>query len=164
VALAKQDAGKTEEFALKLSKLLRLRLIENSPAKLPLTEEIETIRLYLEIEKERFFDRLDYSVVIPENTEKLLVPTDILLYLVENSIKHGISKQVGKGMIKVEITATGNQIKMSVADNGPDFPENPIYGTGLKSILEKLDILYPDNYEFAIFNHPEKRVEITLNK
>lgn len=163
-ALAKQDSGKTEEFALKLSKLLRLRLIENSPSKLPLTEEIETIRLYLEIEKERFFDRLDYSVVIPENTEKLLVPTDILLYLVENSIKHGISKQVGKGIIKVEITAPGDQIKMSVADNGPDFPENPIYGTGLKSILEKLDILYPDNYEFAIFNHSEKRVEITLNK
>lgn len=163
-ALAKQDAGKTEEFALKLSKLLRLRLIENSPSKLPLTEEIETIRLYLEIEKERFFDRLDYSVFIPENTEKLLVPTDILLYLVENSIKHGISKQVGKGIIKVEITTHANQIKMSVADNGPDFPENPIYGTGLKSILEKLDILYPDNYEFAIFNHPEKRVEITLNK
>lgn len=163
-ALAKTEPSKAEEFALKLPKLLRLRLNENKPAELPAEQEIETIRLYLEIEKERFCDRLDYSIVTPDNQDKLIIPTDILLYLVENAIKHGVSKQTGKGMVKVEITISGNQVTMRVADNGPDFPDNTLYGTGLKSILEKLQLLYMDNYEFAIFNHPNKRIEIKYQK
>lgn len=163
-ALAKQDPTKAEDFALKLSKLLRLRLNENTPTELPVSQELETIQIYLEIEKERFFDRLDYTITVQDDAKNIKIPSDILLYLVENSIKHGISKQTGKGIVKIEIATDGKHIKMSVADNGPDFPENPIYGTGLKSILEKLNILYPDNYEFTIFNQPEKRIEITLNK
>ena len=158
------DTVKAEEFALKLSKLLRLRLNENKLTELPLRQELETIELYLEIEKERFCDRLEYEIVISENNDKLMIPTDILLYLVENSIKHGVSKQAGKGIVKVEITESFHYVTMSVADNGPDFPNNPIYGTGLKSILEKLEILYPDNFEFAIFNHPNKRVEIKFQR
>lgn len=163
-ALIKIDTIKAEEFALKLSKLLRLRLNESKPAELPIDQEIETIRLYLEIEKERFGDRLEYSIVIPEDTKNQIIPSDLLLYLVENSIKHGISKQTGKGIVKVEITNSGNQVKMCVADNGPNFPNNPIYGTGLKSILEKLELLYMDNYEFALFNHPNKHVEIKFQR
>ncbi len=163
-SLAKQDAGRTEEFALKLSKLLRSRLSEKAIHEVPLSEEIETIKLYLEIEKERFFDRLDYSIQIPENSEALKIPSDILLHLVENSIKHGISKQTGIGIIKIEVSADDHQLHLRVFDNGPDFPDSPIYGTGLKSILEKLNILYPDQYEFAIFNHPNKHVEIVLKR
>lgn len=163
-ALIKIDTVKAEEFALKLSKLLRLRLNESKPAESPIDQEIETIRLYLEIEKERFGDRLEYSIEIPEDTKNRIIPSDLLLYLVENSIKHGISKQTGKGIVKVEITSSGNQVKMCVADNGPDFPNNPIYGTGLKSILEKLELLYMDNYEFALYNHPNKHVEIKFQR
>lgn len=163
-ALIKIDTVKAEEFALKLSKLLRLRLNESKPAELPIDQEIETIRLYLEIEKERFGDRLEYSIVIAEDTKNRVIPSDLLLYLVENSIKHGISKQTGKGIVKVEITSSENQVKMCVADNGPDFPNNPIYGTGLKSILEKLELLYMDNYELALFNHPNKHVEIKFQR
>ncbi len=161
-SLAKQDASKTEEFALKLSNLLRLRLSENTLSEISLSEEIQTIKLYLEIEKERFFDRLDYSIYVPENAQVLKLPSDILLHLVENSIKHGISKQTGIGIIKITVSADDHRLHLCVFDNGPDFPDSPIYGTGLKSILEKLNILYPDQYEFAIFNHPNKHVEIVL--
>ena len=163
-SLTQQDPAKAEDFALKLSRLLRLRLNENTPSELPISQELETIQIYLEIEKERFFDRLDYTITVPNDDKNIKIPSDILLYLVENSIKHGISKQTGKGMLSIEITTTQTQVKMCVSDNGPDFPENPIYGTGLKSILEKLDILYPENYEFAIFHHPNKRVEIKFQK
>ncbi len=163
-SLAKQDASKTEDFALKLSQLLRLRLSSNTPSEIPLVKEIETIKLYLEIERERFFDRLEYEIDLPRNPDEIKIPSDILLNLVENSIKHGIGKQTGSGIIKIKVTDDESRIKLAVYDNGPNFPENPIYGTGLKSIMDKLDILYPDSYEFAIFNHPQKRIEISINK
>lgn len=163
-SLACQDAKKTEEFALKLAQLLRLRLQDNQSAEIPLEDEIETIQLYLEIEKERFHDRLKYSIETPDSSKKILIPSNVILFLIENSVKHGISQQTGNGMIKIAIKEDSEHLKIMVSDNGPNFPDKPIYGTGLKSLMEKLDILYPGAYEFVIFNHPEKRTEITLNK
>ncbi len=161
-SLTRQDAIKAEEFALKLSKLFRLRLSEKLATVIPLSKEIETIKLYLEIEEERFFDRFEYSIKVPQEINNINIPSDLLLHLVENSIKHGISKQIEKGILIIEIEKIEKQLLIKVFDNGPDFPDTPIYGTGLKSLFEKLDILYPNKYEFTIFNKPNKHVEIIL--
>ena len=92
----------------------------------------------------------------------IIIPSNILLHLIENSIKHGVSKTSGKSNITIQVEKIENDLHLRIFDNGPDFPEKPIYGTGLKNILEKLDILYPNRYEFAIFNHPQKHTEIIL--
>lgn len=162
-SLAKQDAKKTEDFALKLAKLLRFRLSEDPEKEIPLMEEIETIKLYLEIEKERFGERFNYFIKIQEETQKLHIPSFILLHLIENAIKHGISKNSGDGKIRLVVSMVDDTLLLKVYDNGPDFPKSPVYGTGIKNIIEKLDILYPDNFEFSISNTPSKFVMISLN-
>jgi len=161
-SLAKQDADKTEDFALKLSKLLRLRLSENQAVEISLNEEIETTKLYLEIEKERFYDRLNYTINFPEESGKTQIPSNILFCLAENAVKHGINS--GGNKISIDIEENRQTITLSVSDNGNNFPENPVFGTGLKSLMEKLEILFPNNHELAIKNKPEKKIMVTLAK
>ncbi len=161
-SLVKQDASRAEEFALKLSKLFRLKFLENEPILTTMSKEIDTIRLYLEIEQERFNDRFHFSINAPETLMNEKVPSFVLLHLVENAVKHGISKESGTGEIHIQIEKQNDQTVISVSDNGPDFPENLVYGTGLKNIIEKLNILYADRYEFSIFKYPQKRVELRL--
>lgn len=161
-SLVKQDVIKAEEFALKLSKLFRLKFLENEPILTTMSKEIDTIRLYLEIEQERFNDRLHFTIDAPETLMNEKAPSFVLLHLVENAVKHGISKVSGTGEIHIQIKKQNDRTTISVSDNGPDFPENLVYGTGLKNIIEKLNMLYANRYEFSIFKYPQKRVELRL--
>lgn len=161
-SLVKQDVNKAEEFALKLSKLFRLKFLENEPILTTMSKEIDTIRLYLEIEQERFNDRLHFTIDAPETLMNEKAPSFVLLHLVENAVKHGISKVSGTGEIHIQIKKQNDRTTISVSDNGPDFPENLVHGTGLKNIIEKLNMLYANRYEFSIFKYPQKRVELRL--
>ena len=82
--------------------------------------------------------------------------------VVENAIKHGISRITGVGELKLEIFRTDANLQIKVSDNGPDFPENLMTGYGLQNIYEKLDILYPHKYEISIQNGNNKNISVIL--
>jgi LytS/YehU family sensor histidine kinase len=96
--------------------------------------------------------------------EELMIPKFLIQPLVEHAIKHGVSKNPGNVLIKLSITSSEKETNIAIFDNGPKFPEDFVTGYGLKSIHERLDILYPDKYAIQVQNEPEKNISITLNK
>lgn len=160
--LARINTEKTEHMALSLSKLFRYSINKEQSDWSNFAEEMEMVRIYLDIEKVRFDDRLEYAIHLPEDMKTVKVPRFIIQPLVENAIKHGTSKLVGKGMVVASASRNGNWIEIKVADNGPDFPTELAPGFGLQSIYDKLEILYPNRFELHFVNSPEKLILIKL--
>ena len=82
--------------------------------------------------------------------------------LVENAIKHGISKIEGEGEISLTIKKANQQIEIEVADNGPDFPEGLVAGYGLQSLYDLLKICYKDKAEVNWQNAPAKMITVRI--
>ena len=161
--LAHDDADKTEHMALSLSKLFRYSINKDQSDWTTFKEEMEMVRIYLDVEKVRFDERLSYSVELPKALEEHKIPRFMIQPLVENAVKHGISKSVGNGQIKVVVTQEGRKISVAISDSGPAFPNDLAPGFGIQSIYDKLEILYQDKFEMNFINSPSKQVLITLN-
>ncbi|NLU38564.1 MAG: histidine kinase [Bacteroidales bacterium] len=160
--LAKTDAEKTEHMALSLSKLFRYSINKEQSDWSTFAEEMEMVNVYLDIEKVRFDDRLEFTIDLPNELKTTKIPRFIIQPLVENAIKHGISQLVTKGQIAVTVSKNASWMEISVHDNGPLFPDEMAPGFGLQSIYDKLEILYPNCFELHFVNSPQKQVLIKL--
>ena len=127
-------------------------------------DEVEMAEVYLQIEKIRFEDQLNYSVHIDEELRHYLLPRFILQPIVENAVKHGLKATGKMTEIRLEVKKNGSGILLNIADNGPEFPDELVPGYGIKSIFDKLDLLFPDAYELRFNNEPGKQVSIYLKK
>jgi sensor histidine kinase YesM len=161
-ALAHIDSKRTEEMALSLSKLFRYNVNREEDMVSTIRQEIEMVQLYLQIEKQRFADRLSFDILVDENLNEHQVPRFLIQPLVENAIKHGISKITGQGVIKLKIFERGKNLFIEIYDNGPEFPQGLITGYGLQNTYDKLTLLYKKPYEIRFVNEPEKYIQIKL--
>lgn len=160
--LALVDAEKTRQMALALSRFFRYSINKEQTNLIPVSEEVEMIRTYLEIEKIRFSERLDYQIETDAASATFLLPRLLLQPLTENCIKHGWKGDTESIQIRISIRKDTDTLILSVKDNGAPFPAGFIPGYGLKSTYDKLDLLFPDRYKLEIVTDPEKEVRITL--
>ena len=160
--LAHENADKTEYMALSLSKLFRYSINKEKSDWTTLEEELEMVKIYLEVEKVRFDERLTYSVEIPDTLREYRIPRFTIQPLVENAVKHGIAKLIKPGKIGIVVTFENNWLTIDVYDSGPAFPDDLNPGIGLQGIYDKLEILYPDRFEMNFSNSPLKKVTIRL--
>jgi LytS/YehU family sensor histidine kinase len=116
----------------------------------------------LDIEQVRFQERLTYSVHVAPGLEHLLIPRFLLQPLVENAVKHGISRLADKGYIHVNVATRGAEVILAVHDNGPTFPNDFLPGYGLQSIQEKLRLLYGAQATLSVNLQERKQVEIAF--
>ncbi len=158
------NPDKAEEMTLLLSKFFRYNTNRQNHHLTTLGEELEMVETYLEIEKVRFGDRLQYQVALPDGARQYLVPRFLLQPLVENAIKHGISKLPEAGQLNIEVSQKENLLEIVLKDNGPVFSENMQLGYGWQSTRDKLELLFPKNADFYFENTPEKKVVISLKK
>lgn len=161
--LSKINPDKTEHMALSLSKLFRYSINKEQSDWSTIAEEMRMVNIYLDIEKVRFEDRLKFSIDLPGNLEEVQVPRFLIQPLVENAMKHGISKCIEQGVVKVSVNRTNGWLEVSVADNGPDFPDELDAGFGLQSIYDKLEIMYPRGFELHFLKSPDKQILIKLS-
>ena len=161
-SLIHEDAGKAEDMTLKLSRLFRYSI--NSPQEnmAAVTEEMEIVNTYLEIEKIRFGDRLSFTMYIDKQAMNNNIPRFLIQPLVENALKHGLNEMASNGELKIMITREGENIALSIADNGKPFPAELNVGYGLQSTYDKLTLLYGERYEVQITNTPEKQIRILI--
>ncbi|GAA3920078.1 sensor histidine kinase [Hymenobacter algoricola] len=156
------DPVRAEEMTLLLAKLFRYTTsMANSPLN-SVHEELDVVRTYLDIEQVRFQERLTYSVQVAPGLEKLQIPRFLLQPLVENAVKHGISRLASNGHIHVGIARRGAEIVLAVHDNGPPFPDEFLPGYGLQSIQEKLQLLYGAQATLSVNSQERKQVEIAF--
>ena len=131
-SLAGSDAKKTEKMALALSDFFKYSLNKEQKEKVSLKEEIQSVETYLEIEKVRFGDKLNYQLYCPGELKNIEIPQFLIQPLIENAVKHGVSKITGKGEIRLEINQLTNVLEIRVFDNGPAFSDGPFRGTDCK--------------------------------
>ncbi|WP_169304450.1 sensor histidine kinase [Pedobacter frigoris] len=158
--LATEDGLKTRNMAIALSKLFRYNINREENNYATVNEEMEMVSLYLEIEKIRFEERLQYTSKIQPGLENDLIPMHLLQPLVENAVKYGAGPN--GIVISISIKKSGKDIILSVFDEGKAFDTDLKPGYGLKSLYDKLDILAAGKYEIAFLNEP-KEVRITIS-
>ena len=153
---------------VRLSALLR-RLMRSHQHFVTLREELESIDEYLDIEVVRFGPKLQVRKEVEANTLDIIVPSMILQPLVENSIKHGLSRKLGAGSIIIRSRREKGRVVIEVEDDGMGFLMDSIdtpmsSGIGLSNVRERLHVIYGATYQLKLTSEPGKgtsaRIEI----
>jgi two-component system, LytTR family, sensor kinase len=142
----------------KLSGLLR-RLMRSTDHFVTLREELESIDEYLAIEVVRFGPQLKVDKQIAPQTLDVIVPSMILQPLVENSIKHGLSRKVGGGRITIKTMVRDGHTLIEVHDDGLGMSEERLVqalggGIGLSNVDERLRVIYGAHYHLKLTSVP----------
>jgi two-component system, LytTR family, sensor kinase len=127
-----------------LGELLRLSLQTSETPRIPLEKEIFLLSCYLEIEKTRFGERLQYRFDIAPEASAALVPTLLLQPLVENAVRHGILPVAGGGSIAVSARVENGLLKLRIEDDGQGLSGEPSNspGFGLGNVAKRLEALF----------------------
>jgi two-component system, LytTR family, sensor kinase len=144
-ALVERDPRGVRRMIARLSELLRTSLDEADEPEVPLHRELAFIDRYLEVMQIRFQGRLHVRMHADPEVNASLVPNLILQPLVENAMKHGVSKTVGAGRIEIRAQRIGERVILSVHDSGPGFSTNKsptAEGVGLRNTRQRLAQLY----------------------
>jgi two-component sensor histidine kinase len=142
----------------RLADILRRSLDRSGTQEVTLSEELEFLERYIEIERVRFGDRLTVETSIPGGTEAALVPTMILQPLVENAIRHGVSVQRGPAKITISVSRENGSLLLGVEDNGVGMQGKGLsllrMGVGLTNTQERLRQLYGERQNLHLESLP----------
>lgn len=111
----------TERTILNLARVFRYALDATQHDIVPLRDEIDAVRAYLEIEAERFEEQLRFEIAVPEDVYDTPIPPMLLQPLVENAVKHGVSPRVSGGIVRVAAVRDGGHLRLTVQDDGVGF-------------------------------------------
>ena len=132
----------------------------------PLGEELEFTQKYLDIQKARFAERLQFSVDVPQELLPAQVPSLILQPMVENAVKHGIARRVQGGAIRITASRANGTLTVRVYNDGPSLPvgwETSQSGIGILNVRTRLQSLYGDQFELSMRNQQPGGVEVTVS-
>jgi two-component system, LytTR family, sensor kinase len=149
-----------------LSDFLRRVLEDSNRQEVSLSEEIEYLQKYLEIQKVRFAERLAVKVQVPSELLNMQVPSLILQPMVENAIKHGIAKRAQGGEIRVGAARCNGMLKLTVYNDGPSLVadrENVRWGIGISNTRTRLQSLYGESFELSLQNYGQHGVEAAVS-
>jgi len=155
----------------RLSSFLRYTLVNKPAARVTVAQEVETLKLYLDIERMRFEERLRTKFEIDPATEPGLLPSLLLQPLVENAIKYAVTPQETGAEITITTQLVGTTLRIVVSDTGPglqsattdnrlsgmtyDGGEPVSTGVGLSNIRDRLSQAYGENHRFETIEPPE---------
>lgn len=138
-----------------LSDFLRKVVDVSDRQVVPLREEMQFLQKYLDIQKVRFADRLKLSLDVPEELLASPVPSLILQPIVENAIKHGISREARGGWIRLSAFRSNGFLSFRVYNDGAKLAkdwESAQSGVGIANLRSRLRMLYGDHFEFNLHN------------
>jgi LytS/YehU family sensor histidine kinase len=163
-ALIEEDPESAKSALTKLSNILRYSLQMERMEKVPLEDEIETVKNYLDLEKVRFEERLKYQIDINSGSAKIEIPPMMIQTLVENGIKHGISKRTKGGEIhiqsKVINDSDNSKLKIEIRNSGHLSADElkSSNGFGVNNTKHRLNLMYGEKALFSIRNIDEDKV------
>lgn len=165
-----QATEQANEMLTKLSKFLRYSLDHSPLDMVSLSHELETSRLYLDIEKVRFAERLKLEIEIEKKAEQALVPTLLLQPIIENSIKHAVSKKESGGTISIKARVEGENLTLEITDDGPGVSDTAIFeeeftsssGVGISNIRNRLAEIYGENHQLVFSNAQPAGLKVTV--
>jgi len=174
--IEKEKNLEASQMVASLARLFRFGLSTDDET-VPLRNEIEHVRNYLQIQKFRYSDTFDYEIDVDEKALDIKTMKLILQPIVENSLYHGIKNNIDRGYIKISGHIDGDFLVLSVSDNGygmrqekidmlySSFKQNtPDSGVGLKNIYQRVMIYYGGNAEMLIESELDEGTTITIKE
>jgi sensor histidine kinase YesM len=156
----KPDKGKS--MLLDLTKYLRTLLSRTLPEKTTLDQEIEMVKAYLNIQKIRMDERLNFKIDVPNNMLQYSFPPMLLQPLVENAITHGLEPRVEGGKILITAAEENGFMKIEVADTGMGFSNFNKPGVGIANVRERMALLFGEKGRLKIEENKPQGVRATI--
>lgn len=144
--------GRAERMVLSLSTFLRATLALDPMQDVPLAQELALQTEYLDVERERFSDRMVVEIDVPDEVRGALVPSLILQPLVENAVKHGVGATVGRVEIVLRARRSGERLILSIENDMPTDPAQaawPGAGIGQRNVRERIGARFQEAGRFA---------------
>lgn len=174
-----EGADQTVEMIGLLGSYLRYNL-DNANKTVSIQDEIENVRDYLEIQKKRLGDRLDYAIQMDAQCACAQLPCLILQPLVENSISHGLQDRLTGGCIWVSALSSGDRVQISVRDNGAGIPAEELTRLnqlqtesvwkneernriGVRNVIARLQLLFDGDVRVRVTSVPNEKTEFLLD-
>ena len=167
-ALTLKKSPKAPEVVLKLSDLLDYMLYECNVSKVTLEKEIKMLENYIELEKIRYGDDLKVEFSKEDDLSGFFISPMLLLPLVENSFKHGVSGEIHEKWIEINLNTQERTIKFSIENsrdiNSSGKKESYTEGIGLKNVIRRLELVYKDKHQIKIDDKGESyKVVLTID-
>jgi two-component system LytT family sensor kinase len=162
------DPPRAEVMVLRLARVFRHVLANSSRQMVPLREEMEFLRTYLDIEEARFGSRLHVEFDVAPEVALSPVPSLILQPVVENALRHGLGPRPGPGRLKISATSQGDMVCLAIEDDGVGAGAwnartvETAGGLGLRNIVQRLRALYRDGAHFNIQAVVPEGTRVTL--
>lgn len=159
------DDKKARSMVIKVTNLLRKILEKREQQLITFEEELDYFKNYLEIEEERFYDRLEVIVNVEDETREIMVPTLMLQPLIENAFKHGIAQLEGKGIIKLDAFIKDSVFTISLSN---DIPAHKLSSAsistnmGIQNLDNRLQQVYGKDYTLNT-KKDEDNFVVTIN-
>ncbi len=152
----------------RLSSFLRYTLVNEPEAQVTLDQEFETLKLYLDIEKMRFEERLRATFDLDPRANTARIPSLLLQPLVENAIKYAVTPMEEGAEIAITARLVGERVQITVSDTGPGLNDGgvrPSYstGVGLANIRDRLAQAYGPDHRFDARNQPDGGFVVTID-
>jgi sensor histidine kinase YesM len=141
---------KGKSMLLDLTKYLRTSLSRTLPEQTTLDQEIEMIKAYLNIQKIRMDERLNFIIDVPENLRQLSFPPMLLQPLVENAVRHGLEPKVEGGKIIIKVSEKNGFMLIEISDTGLGFSDFNKSGVGIANVRERLALLFGEKGRLLI--------------
>lgn len=167
--LISDNPKKAEEMVSKISQFLKFILTGNQSLKIPVNQDIQALKNYIEIEKFRYGSRLEVEFDIDPKAENFLIPVFLIHPVIENAIKYGMDTSQMPLRLHISIAGGENCITIKIRNSGTWVSKAKLMrpegsGTGLKNVQNRLDHHFPNAYEFLIDkNDHDVCVTIVIN-
>jgi len=137
-------------------------LYERDPMLIPVKDELAIVNDYLELEKMRFEERLQFVIDVPEQLLSFLIIPFSIQTLVENAVKHGINRQREGGTISIKVACENSFMRLTVESPGVLNKRSADHGIGLRNLQERLQLQFHDKGSFSIQQHNDETVMATI--
>ncbi|MBT8335697.1 MAG: histidine kinase [Gemmatimonadetes bacterium] len=164
-AFVRESPEKAETMLADLAELLRFSMEDSGEPLVPLAREVAFVQRYLAIQQTRLGDRLQVSLEIADGVNDVLVPALLLQPLVENAVEHGIARRRGPGRLWVRAAREGDELVVTVADDGPPVAPEALdpegWRIGLRNTRDRLKQRYGSE-RLRLSPRPEGGVEVEV--
>ena len=158
-SLIAENREVAREMISALSDLLRYAISHTSGDLVRVSEELDVVKQYASLEKMQFEDRLDVTFDVDVQTYQCKVPPMVIQMLVENAIKHGISKQIRHDKIEIHVHIISDILSITVINSGQLDSSETGSGIGISNIKKRLSHRIDDNWTFTLEQISEKKVQ-----
>jgi len=119
-------------------------------AEVRLGKELDIMRNYIELERERYGNKIDISWYVDGEIRDIFIAPLLMIPFLENAFKHGTSEQIEKSWLTVDISVKENKLKAKIANSKNEFAPHSKNGIGIENVKKRLGLIYPGYHELKI--------------